>query len=130
MAIEPDITTPPPLSTGDVARYVATSSVFRPEKKSKRIEDLLTDREKIKNVDLAQDVTLRRFTLKILLWFLSVETFVVFSFAFFQAVGVWGFHLEEWSFRLLLGATITQIYLMLQIAVEYLFPKNKETKSE
>ena len=80
-------------------------------------------RREIENQGLAQDVALKKWTLVILFLFLGFETVVVFLFAFFQGIQWYGFHLEEWSFRLLLTATISQITLMLMVAVRHLFPE-------
>lgn len=116
----------PALSLESVAELLKSSSEFLySEQKPVRIKEELAKREKLKNVDLEQDIKLKKLTLKVLLWFLGIESFIIFAFAFLQATGQLGFMLEEWSFRLLVSATITQIYLMLRVAVEYLFPKNK-----
>jgi hypothetical protein len=82
--------------------------------------------QKIKNDDAEQDISLKRKTLNRLFIFLGVETACIFLLAFFQAVHWPGhFHLEEWSFKLLITATILQITGMLYLAVRYLFPKGK-----
>ena len=117
-------TTPTPFEIfGDILK---SSSLYKQEQKPTKIKDELARREKLKNENLEQDIKLRRFVLRMLLGFLATETFVIFLFAFLQATQIWKFKLEEWSFRLLVGATITQIYLMLRIAVEYLFPKSRD----
>lgn len=91
-----------------------------------KIEDKITEKEIIKNEGLRQDIKLKKITLIILFGFLVVETIAVFVFSFFQAVNYpHDFHLEEWSFKLLISATISQITIMLIIAVNHLFPKQK-----
>lgn len=80
------------------------------------------ERESIKNKGLAQDITLKRITLVALFIFLAVETLLIFGFTFLQATFIWSFYLEEWSFKLLIVSTITQITFMLNIAVKHLFP--------
>lgn len=82
---------------------------------------------KIRNDDAEQDIRLKRSTLNRLFTFLSVETAVIFIFALLQATRYKGFALEEWSFKLLISATLAQITAMLFVAVRYLFPK-KPTK--
>jgi len=96
-----------------------------PERKTK-IEDVITEKEKIKNESLRQDIDLKKKTLDFLCRLLFIETFIVFLFSFFQAVN-WPmyFRLEEWSFKLLVTATISQITIMLLVAVKHLFPSQK-----
>lgn len=79
----------------------------------------------LKNEDFKQNIILKRRTLFALFIFLAVETVFIFYYAWCQATKWYGFELEEWSFRLLTGATITQITVMLSIAIEHLFPKKK-----
>ncbi len=122
--IDPEIESA--LSIESLEDLLKSSSFYSQEQKPVKIKDELARREKLKNEDLEQDIRLKKLTLKVLLGFLGVETITIFAFAFFQATGKFGFMLEEWSFRILISATITQIYLMLRIAVEYLFPKNKD----
>lgn len=121
IAREPD-NTAFSIEFGDILR---SGSNFFSDQKPTKIKDELARREKLRNDDLDQDIKLKKLTLKVLLGFLGAETLVIFVFAFFQATMMWGFMLEEWSFRLLLAATITQIYFMLRVAVEYLFPNHK-----
>ena len=66
---------------------------------------------------------LKKQTLQLLFIFLGTETIAIFLYAFFQGVRAWNFALEEWSFNLLVSATITQITVMLVIAVKHLFPQ-------
>lgn len=83
-------------------------------------------KKELENISLEQDIELKRKTLNRLFLFLGLETFIIFTFTFFQAIK-WpvSFHLEEWSFKLLVLATITQITSMLAIAVRHLFPKGR-----
>lgn len=87
------------------------------------INNELVRERRLKNDDAEQNIHLKRTVLKILFWFLGVETFFVFLFAFFQAIK-WPFlfQLQEWSFNILITATIIQIASMLLVAVRYLFP--------
>lgn len=94
------------------------------EKKTK-VEDILAHREEIKNRGIEQDIEHRKKTLTTLFYFLGLETFAIFLFAFLQAVEWLGFNLEEWSFKLLVTVTISQITIMLLVAVKYLFPEQK-----
>lgn len=89
------------------------------------INDEIARRENIKNKDLEQDITLKKRTLIILFTFLGVETAIIFFFSFLQATSLFGFKLEEWSFKLLITATLAQIAYMLQVAVKYLFRDRK-----
>ncbi|HSD55915.1 MAG TPA: hypothetical protein VLA92_02055 [Candidatus Saccharimonadales bacterium] len=112
----------------DVEHYFQVLEKARPalegdsQKKIDINQEIARD-QKIKNDNAEQDIGLKRITLNRLFWFLAIETFLIFAFAFFQSIG-WphGFHLEEWSFRLVVGATIAQITGMLFVAVRYLFP--------
>ncbi len=79
----------------------------------------------LQNTALEQDIKLKGRTLFALFIFLAVETAIIFAFTFFQAIHVWKFQLEEWSFKLLISATITQITVMLLVAVRHLFPTKK-----
>jgi hypothetical protein len=86
--------------------------------------------EKIKEIKargLEQDIDLKKDTLKKLFLFLFIETVVIFIFSFLQATKIFRFSLEEWSFKLLVSATLLQITYMLQVAVKHLFP-TKTTK--
>lgn len=91
------------------------------------INEEIARERKIRNDNAEQDISLKRTTLITLFIFLAIETFLIFLFALFQAIG-WpqGFNLDEISFRLLIGATIAQITGMLFVAVRYLFPTNNK----
>lgn len=92
----------------------------------KRIKEEINNKKKeLENIAYEQDITLKRITLNRLFLFLAIETLLIFSFSFLQAVKWLGFHLEEWSFKLLVAATISQITIMLNMAVRHLFPTKK-----
>jgi hypothetical protein len=82
------------------------------------------EKKRIENEGLRQNINLKRKTLWILFWFLAAETALIFLLAFFQGFTAWHFHLEEWSFKLLVTATISQITVMLFVAVKHLFPSH------
>lgn len=98
-----------------------------PQAPAKDIDDELTRSQKLRNDDTEQNIRLKRMVLRILFWFLGIETIFIFLFAFFQAIK-WPFvfHLDEWSFNILITATIIQIASMLLVAVRYLFPTKEE----
>lgn len=86
--------------------------------------------QKIRRLEIENDIAeadqrLKVKTLVILFVFLSIETIVVFLLAFFQGFGWQQFQLDEWSFRIVVAATIGQITAMLTIAVQHLFPKKE-----
>ncbi len=97
-----------------------------PKIKPISIEEEIARSHKIKNDDAEQDIELKRKTLNRLFLFLSLETLAIFIFSFMQGIKLKNFHLEEWSFKLLVTATISQIAVMLYVAVNYLFPKNRQ----
>lgn len=105
---------------------LSVSATGTPAKKID-IEDEIAREKKIKNDDAEQDISLKRKTLERLFAFLLGETFVIFVFAYMQATKWLGFALEEWSFKLLIAATITQITIMLRVAIKYLFPQRTDT---
>ncbi len=80
----------------------------------------------LENDNEEQNIKLKRYTLIALFLFLTVETLLVFKFAFKQADLTNCFRLEKWSFNLLVTATISQITYMLKIAVEHLFPRKEK----
>ncbi len=82
-----------------------------------------TTRRILQNAAFEQDMNLKKNTLIILFIFLAIETVVIFIITFLQGFKAWGFALQEWSFRLLISATITQITVMLLVAVQHLFPR-------
>jgi hypothetical protein len=92
--------------------------------KPKRLDQKIR-RQQIENDIAEADQKLKIKTLFILFIFLSIETFVVFVLAFLQGLHTFGFHMEEWSFRVVIAATIGQITAMLTIAVQSLFPKKE-----
>lgn len=97
-----------------------------PQSVQKEIEDR---KKELENEAFAQDIKLKGSTLKTLFKFLTIETGVIFIFTFMQATNVLGFKLEEWSFKILISATITQITIMLLVAVKHLFP-SEESKTK
>lgn len=104
------------IETAETDPYISSTA------EAKSIEDVLAEREELKNEGIAQDIELKRTTLYRLFVFLGIETAVIFGFAFLQGSHLFGFALEEWSFKLLLAATLLQITYMLQVAVKHLFP--------
>jgi hypothetical protein len=80
--------------------------------------------QQIQNENAAQDIRLKRVTLNRLFIFLATETVLIFGFALMQGTQWLGFELDDWSFQLLVAATIAQITGMLFVAVRYLFPTN------
>jgi len=109
----------------DPEQFPATSSrTSSPKRSSISIE--IAREKKLKNDDAEQDIQLKKLTLNRLFIFLASETVLIFVFAFFQATRLFGFSLEEWSFKLLTSVTIAQITVMLFVAVNYLFPKKSD----
>lgn len=94
-----------------------------------KITDAVDDRERIKNDDLKQNIALKKAISTFLCLLLLSETALVFIFSLFQAIkwpiGTKPFELDEWSFKLLITATIAQITIMLRIVVKYLFPNQR-----
>jgi len=105
------------------ARSTSVSRVFR--KPVPFDEAMRNEKAKLENEALQQDIKLKKYTLIALFGFLTVETALIFVMTFFQGFEFGNFSLEEWSFRLLISATITQITVMLLIAVRHLFPQKK-----
>lgn len=91
------------------------------------IDEELVREKRLKNDDAAQNILLKRVVLDRLFWFLGIETSLIFLFTLFQATGwPFGFELQEWSFNILITATIAQIAGMLFVAVRYLFPTKND----
>jgi hypothetical protein len=109
----------------DPAQFPVSSINASPEERSS-ISIEIAREKKLKNDDAEQDIQLKKVTLNRLFIFLASETALVFIFAFFQATNLFGFSLEEWSFKLLTSVTIAQITVMLFVAVNYLFPKKSD----
>jgi hypothetical protein len=103
---------------GDQSR---SAGLHTPKRSS--ISHELAREKKLKNDDTEQDIRLKKITLNRLFLFLAGETVIIFIFTFLQATGTFNFSLDEWSFKLLTSVTITQITVMLFVAVNYLFPK-------
>lgn len=106
-------------------RLLYNSGLEKKTKVEDTLADILAHREEIKNRGIEQGIEHRKKTLTTLFYFLGIETFVIFLFTFLQAVNWLGFNLEEWSFKLLVTVTISQITIMLLVAVKYLFPEQK-----
>lgn len=87
------------------------------------VADEIAREKKLKNDDTEQDIRLKKTTLNRLFALLVGETIIIFLFSFLQATHDFHFALDEWSFKLLTSVTITQITVMLYVAVNYLFPK-------
>jgi hypothetical protein len=105
-----------------VSRQQATGA----QRRAVDITQELARREKIKNDDAEQNIALKRQTLNRLFRFLSAETALIFLLALAQAIHKpYNFRLDEWSFKLVVTATLGQITAMLFVAVRYLFPKGK-----
>lgn len=94
--------------------------------KQKGIDEELVRRQRLDNDDAEQNIKLKRIVLDRLFWFLGIETAAVFLCTLLQATNWVGFKLDEWSFNILITATIAQIAGMLLVAVRYLFPTKKE----
>lgn len=89
------------------------------------LEKAKTRKAELENDALEDFIKLKRLTLILLFIFLAAETVTVFVIAFFQGFKPREFIIEEWSFKLIILATITQITTMLLVAVKHLFPQNK-----
>lgn len=104
----------------------AELSEYKPNReRGESIKDKIdATRKTLENRAFAQNMSMKVITLIALLLFLLAETALIFFYTWCQATNWWSFNLEEWSFRLLVGATITQITAMLIIAVKHLFPNH------
>lgn len=78
--------------------------------------------KKLENDGVEKDQRLKEKTLYKLFRLLWCETVVIFVLTFFQGFKYRGFHLDQWTLRLVVSATLTQITAMLLIAVQHLFP--------
>lgn len=107
-------------------RSAAPKNTGEPAAAKKDVDEELIRRQRLSNDDVEQNIRLKRVVLNRLFWFLGIETFFIFLFAFMQATHWLGFTLEQWSFNILITATIAQITGMLFVAVRYLFPTSKE----
>ncbi len=129
-------TSPTSLSSESVEAILSNSyDLFHhthqyPNQAPVKVTDQLNRKEELENDNFSQDIKLKRLTLIVLFVFLGVETVVVFVFTFLQATYMLNFKLEEWTFRLILSVTISQIYLMIRMAVEYLFPNNNPQQQQ
>lgn len=100
-----------------------SSSIFGKEKPTTIDEKLR--KQQIENDNAEKDQKLKEGTLKKLFIFLGIETAIIFVLAFLQGFSWSKFKLDQWSFRLVITATLGQITAMLTIAVQHLFPKKK-----
>lgn len=107
-------------------RSAAPKNTGAPAAAKKDVDEELIRRQRLSNDDVEQNIRLKRVVLNRLFWFLGIETFFIFLFALMQATHWLGFTLEQWSFDILITATIAQITGMLFVAVRYLFPTSKE----
>jgi hypothetical protein len=109
----------------------AGAPVVSPAAPAIDINQEIARERKLRNDNAEQDIALKRSTLRRLFVFLTAETVLIFIFALFQAVH-WpaDFRLDNWSFNLLVGATIAQITGMLFVAVRYLFPNGASPRSD
>src|SRR5690349_5923159 len=73
------------------------------------INEEITRKQRLENDNVEQNIRLKRIVLNRLFRFLAVETIVIFLFALLQGTRWLGFNLPEWSFNLLVSATIAQI---------------------
>jgi hypothetical protein len=79
--------------------------------------------------DVEGDIDLKWMIAKVVIGLLLAQTIIFFAIAFFQGLGflpwwpyVLKFHLDEWSFRILISATLLETYYLMRIVVTYLFP--------
>ncbi len=106
------------LETGDLIG-VGSSNLA---KRTKRMRDLRLEKKALENERFKEESKLKKKVLNFLMLLFVGETAAIFILSFLEAFT--SFDLDPWNFRILVGATITQVYLMLRIAVEHLFPKN------
>lgn len=111
----------------DAGMPISSSAFFKRKSEpfSKKMEEARA--LKIKNDNTEKDQDLKEKTLNRLFVFLGFETLIIFALAFFEGFKFLDFHLDEWSLRLVITATLAQIATMLTIAVRHLFPQ-KENK--
>jgi hypothetical protein len=118
----------------DFTSWIESSSPIKisTEPTSIRKEIREIDEEKrakqIDNDAKQQDIELKKKTLNRLFLLLCAETIVVFVFAYWQGRTDNNFSLDQWSFRIIISATILQITTMLIYAVRHLFPNNGDFK--
>ncbi|HMH70525.1 MAG TPA: hypothetical protein VK502_03925 [Candidatus Saccharimonadales bacterium] len=119
------VTRQPQTTIDEVRNQVAGASATPREQATPTPIDEKKRKQKIDNDNAEKDQRLKTLTLVLLFAFLTLETIVIFVLAFFQGFGYNKFHLDEWSFKLVILATLGQITAMLTIAVTHLFPKKK-----
>ncbi|MCX6790749.1 MAG: hypothetical protein NTV62_00970 [Candidatus Gribaldobacteria bacterium] len=103
--------------------HLQISRLSDPESVDQKIEEIEARKKEIENEALVQNIKLKGEAFNRLFLFLAIETALVFIYGFLQAIN-WphGFKLEEWSFKLLIVATITQM------AVKHLFPSKDDNQ--
>lgn len=75
--------------------------------------------------EIRKEIEQKERTLNKLFKFLAIESIALFVIALLQGFECINFHLDAWTLRILVTATIIQITLMLKIALRYLFRLNK-----
>lgn len=80
--------------------------------------------------DAEGDIKLKKKIARVIISILIAQTVLIFYIAISQGLGMlvyfnWptSFHLEEWSFRILISGTLVETYYLMRIVVTYLFPK-------
>ncbi len=104
----------------NIRRFQRNSSLLSSQTLSERIRNRKAE---LDNAVIEENMRLKRLTLSLLFILLGLETIAIFTIAFFQGFKFKAFSLDEWSFNLIVFATITQITTMLMHAVIHLFPK-------
>lgn len=105
-----------------------TNTLFEPTYIADEIKEIDEEKraKRLENDAKQQDIDLKKKTLNRLFLLLCAETVVVFIFAYWQGRENNKFTIDQWSFRLIISATILQITTMLIYAVRHLFPNNSD----
>ncbi len=106
---------------------ITDASTRSPDRQTPESIDEKKRKLKIENDNAENNQQLKATTLDRLFIFLGIETVIIFVMAFFQGFRPSGFALDDWSFRLIVSATLIQIATMLTIAVRHLFPTPKHS---
>lgn len=117
-----------------IAEIALSSS--KPKHQQKAAETFSSKAEKaeqvrqsrIRNDILESDQNMKKYSLIALFVLLGLETVAIFVLVFFQGFTLWGFHIEEWNFRLVIAGTLIQITAMLEVAIRHLFPPTSGAK--
>jgi len=107
---------------GNSVAYNNSKSLEKPEPFNQKRFDARQEEKKI-DQDISErksDQGLKKILLIFLCYMLAIETCCILLLGFLQGIGF--IKLDEWTFRLLIAATIAQITYMLKIAVSSLFP--------